>query len=845
VQALEHGDDHAVVLGAIDAPFDLGTRPRPAARRHNLPATLSSFVGREHDLAEVKRLLAATRLLTVTGPGGIGKTRLILQAVADLLPDYVGGVWLVELGSLTDAALVASTVARVVGVLEKPGQPVVETLGDAFGDRRLLLVLDNCEHLISTCADLAYLLLMRSPSLRVLATSREPLGIPGEVTWNLPPMALPSRDAVQDPATLLQSESVRLFIERAQSALPTFELTNTNACQVVSLCRQLDGIPLALELAAARVTVMSVDQIVSRLDNRFALLGSSSRVVPARQQTLQAAVDWSYRLLSVSERRMLESLSVFAGGWTLEAAEAIAPEVTDTGSFVALDVLTQLVAKSLVIAELRADGQVRYRQLETMREFAQARLHVGDDRETAHVRHAAYYLSLAEQAAVELQGPRAVAWLDRLEVEHDNLRSALRWYLRADAVEMVQRLGSVMLQFWIVRGHFREAQTGAELILATSEAPTGLRAKVLLRAAQLAYLSGDLDASESLSERALVVSRSVSDSAQTVAILEHLGMAVVRRGNLVRARTVLEEAVALASVAGNQVAEMDALRSLARVDYLEGKLDVAWAALQRALAIAMEVGDGHGRSRALHTLGEVAYAHGDAARARALLEQSVEQARVLGDPWMLNFMQETLGYVLVDLGEDQRARSVWTECLRAWRDLGNLHHIAKVLECFAYRAAHHGELAQALRLMGAADATRRTVYARTPGEQLWLERWLPRAWATLPEAAISAARAEGEAMSIDVAIASALSAPAWENRRVSSHEVAGLTTREHQVVQLIRRGATDHEIARELVISHRTANAHVRNILSKLGLESRVQIAAWASEQELPTHVAAGKAPLT
>jgi len=400
-----------------DLPADFPPLRSLDALPNNLPRQLTSFIGREREMAEVKRLLTTTRLLTLTGSGGCGKTRLALQVAADLVEEFANGVWLVELAALTDPALVPQAVASALGVREEPGRPLLATLSDYLKAKRLLLLLDNCEHLVAACAYLAEALLRACPHLRILATSREALNIAGETVWRVPSLSLPDLLHLPSVEHLTQYEAVRLFIERALISRPDFVLTSQGAPSVAQVCHRLDGIPLAIELAAARVKVLSVEQIAARLDNRFRLLTSGSRTALPRQKTLRAAIDWSYDLLSETERMVLRRLSVFAGGWTLEAAEAICVGEGIEWHEV-LDPLMQLVDKSLVMMEEQG-GTVRYRLLETVRQYGRDKLPASGEADVVRGRHRDWYLALAERAEPELLGSNQAVWLERLETEHD------------------------------------------------------------------------------------------------------------------------------------------------------------------------------------------------------------------------------------------------------------------------------------------------------------------------------------------------------------------------------------------------------------------------------------------
>ena len=395
---------------------------------HNLPRPLTSFVGRTHELDALTALLSSTRMVTLTGTGGCGKTRLAIE-VADRVADrYADGVWFVDLAPLSDPALVLPAIAQVLGIREEVARPLATTVVDAVRARHLLLVLDNCEHLIEGCASVAQLLLDACPRLSLLATSREALRIPGEISWRVPSLSLPQPEVNLSPTTAAQSEAVRLFTERAIAVQPAFQLTVTNVQAVAQICHELDGIPLALELAAARMHVLTAEELAARLDRRFSLLTGGSRTARLRQQTLQATVDWSYDLLTPEEQTLFARLSVFAGGWTLDAAEAVGSG-DDLAAEDVVNVLTRLVEKSLVVAQALDDGTTRYRLLETLRQYGRTRLETCGELARVQHRHATYYLTLAERAEPELIGSHQLRWLDQLEREHDNLRAALAWWL--------------------------------------------------------------------------------------------------------------------------------------------------------------------------------------------------------------------------------------------------------------------------------------------------------------------------------------------------------------------------------------------------------------------------------
>jgi predicted ATPase/class 3 adenylate cyclase len=478
--------EHIFQLLHPDLPADFPPLRSLQAFVHNLPRQLTSFIGRDGEMAEIKQLLSKTALLTLTGAGGCGKTRLALQVAADVLEEFEEGVWLVELAALADSTLVPQTVAAALGVREEPGRPLTETLIDYLRPRQVLLLLDNCEHLLSASAQLADTSLRACPRLRVLVTSREGLGIAGETTYRVPSLSLPDLQHLPPVAALSQFEATRLFVDRAAAAVPSFTLNEQNAPSVAEVCYRLDGIPLAIELAAARVKALPVEQITRRLDDRFRLLTGGSRAALPRQQTLRATIDWSYDLLSEAERMLLRRLSVFAGGWTLEAAEAVGAGEGINDDEVQ-ELLTTLVEKSLVLYEEQR-GEARYRLLETVRQYSRERLLESGEMQVVCSRHASFYLNFAEQAEPELRRSDQVGWLNRLDVEHDNLRAALEWSLLGDNQgEVGLRLAGALWWFWLVRSHFTEGRNWLDAAVSRAvDAPAPDQVKVLNGAAYLA-----------------------------------------------------------------------------------------------------------------------------------------------------------------------------------------------------------------------------------------------------------------------------------------------------------------------------------------------------------------------
>ncbi|HYM70819.1 MAG TPA: AAA family ATPase, partial [bacterium] len=515
------------------------------AERHNLPQELSSFVGRDQERAEIVQLLSTARLLTLTGTGGCGKTRLALRVAAEVVPRYPDGVWLVELAALTDPGLVLQTVASTLGVREVPGRPWLSSLTDALRDRTMLLVIDNCEHVIDACAHVIDAILGACPGVGVLATSREPLRIAGERTWRVPSLSLVGSGATVTAEAAAASEAVRLFTDRAAAVQPAFAVTSQNAGAVLEVCRRLDGIPLAIELAAARVAALPVSEIARRLGDQLSLLNQGSRTALPRHRTLQAVMDWGYHLLSEGEQALLRRLAVFAGGWTLEAAEAVCPGRGEAPLAV-LDLLTQLVLKSLVLMD-EQDASVRYRFLETVRQYSAARLREWSEEPAVRDRHLDWFLALSERAAPEMVGSTQAAWFDRLEAEHDNLRAALEWALQCGRAEAGLRLIGAAWRFWFVRGYFAEGRGWLESLLRAGEStPAAVRADALNAAGNLAVFGqGDYAAGRRFYERGLALWKQTGDGRGVARILGNLAFVAAGEGDPVAERALLDESLAL------------------------------------------------------------------------------------------------------------------------------------------------------------------------------------------------------------------------------------------------------------------------------------------------------------
>ncbi|HEU5098754.1 MAG TPA: BTAD domain-containing putative transcriptional regulator [Roseiflexaceae bacterium] len=726
---------------------------------HNLPIALTSFIGRTREIAEITRLLTRTRLLTLTGAGGCGKTRLALAAANELVANYPDGVWLVDLAPLADPALVPQVVAAILGVREESQRSLTATLVDALRPRTLLLLLDNCEHLLDTCAHLAEKLLSAGSRLRILATSREPLGVAGETSWSVPSLSLPEPPHPPALANLMRSEAVELFRERAASALPTFTLTLENAPAVAQVCRRLDGIPLAIELAAVRVKVLSVAQLATRLDDCFRLLTGGGRTAIPRHQSLRAAIDWSYALLAEPERALFRRLSVFAGGWMLEAAESVCTGAGLAGDEI-LEVLAHLVDKSLVVVEAQAGGEARYRLLETVRQYAWDRLCELGEAAAIRGQHAAYYLALAEAAEPKLRGPQQCVWLDQLEQEQDNLRAALAWSCADEGdAQTGLRLMGALEWFWIYREHMSEGRRWLADVLArpAAAAPTVARMQALACGGFLAGTQNDFAPARVLLEESLALGQTLGDKHGIAYARNGLGFVAWLQRDYAAARVLHEESLALFQNLGNSWDSAFALNRLGDINLYLGDYARGVAALEASLALIRQVGDNAGLGHVLLSLGYAAHLQGDDARAAAYYEESLARFRTVGHTWGIAAVLHALGYVLRAQGDNVRAAACFSESLTRYWKMGQKGGTSVCLTGFAGLASEIGQPVRAARLFGAAEALRETIgLSQQSDERATYDRTVAALRAQLDAAAFAAAWAAGRVMTVEQAIADAL-----------------------------------------------------------------------------------------
>jgi non-specific serine/threonine protein kinase len=700
-----------------------GEASRASGSKHNLPYQLTSFIGRDSEISQLEKLVMANRLVTLTGAGGTGKTRLAIEVASRLVDAFADGVWLVELAALSDPGLVPQAVAQALEVKEQPMRPVIETLSDYLASKKLLLVLDNVEHLLEPCVRLVDQIVRRSPDITVLVTSRERLGMAGELTYRVPSLTVPATNETLTPETVSRYEGVRLFVERAKLARSDLDLTAENASSVASICARLDGMPLAIELAAARLRSMSVDELGEGLDQRFTLLTDGSRAALPRHRTLRSMLDWSYDLLTGCEKAMLRRVAVFAGGWTLASAEQVcAGEGIDASDVIGQ--LTSLIDKSLVVTDEQA-GATRYRVLETIRQYAVDRLRESGEEVQWRARHLTCYVVLAEAFFAGVEGPKQQSWFSRVASEHDNLRAALAWSAESSPVEGL-RLANALIGFWRILGYLAEGREWLARLLDASpiDGPTRERARGLRAAALLAIPQGDHAAGERLLQESLALYREIDDPNGAARALDVLAWLSIQQGHYPEAEALSREAIDRARATSDRVLLYSSLGNL---------------------AIAL-------------------HAQGSRAAARELYEQALEMARELGTPFQIGRALSEIGRAECDEGRHDLALKHLVEGMTLLHGLGNRAGVIESLEGFAFVAAATVAPRRAARLWGAADALRKEIgNAMSVPESIAYERQSEPVRATLTAEGFDRAWSEGRAMSLDDAVRYALDEQAGRN----------------------------------------------------------------------------------
>jgi len=866
---------------------------QPGNYRHKLPAQLTPLIGRKQEVAVVCTLLRhpEVRLVTLTGPGGVGKTRLGLEVAADLLDDFPDGVCFVPLAPISDPDLVIPTIAKVLGIKEAGERPVADLLQAYVRDKHLLLLLDNFEQVLAAAPRLSNLL-ADCPQLKVLVTSRAVLHIRGEHEFPVPPLALPDLTHLPGSEALSQYAAVTLFLQCAQAARPDFQLTPASTRAIAEICVRLDGLPLAIELAAARVKLLPPQGLLTRLEHRLQVLTSGAQDAPVRQQTLRNTLAWSYDLLAVEEQRLFRRLSVFAGGCTLEAVEGLSTTLGELPAAV-LDGVASLIDKSL-LRQVEQEGQEpRLLMLETIREYGLEVLASAGEMESTRRAHAAYYLRLSEDAELELGGPQQTVWLERLEREHDNLRAALQWTLvqageegaREDgrSREIALRLGGALRVFWVVHGHisegrhFLERALAVEVPLAGTLIEASVRAKALNVAGHLAIIQSDYERAEPLCKESLALYRELEDQPGIAFSLFLLGSVSWTQGNMVAARTLTEEALAISRQIDAMALAASSLFILGLVSSSQGDYARAYALFEEGLTIYRALGDKRGIAHSLSQLAQVLYvSQADPTRISPLLEECLMVSREVGYKEGVAAYYCVSGQLALSQKDLVLARSLAEKSVVLYKEIGHRHGTANSLALLGKVLAIEGDyaaaqtpfeqslaiscelseqwvaavclvqlgevvaaqrqLAWAAQLWGAAEALRDVFGVPIPlVQRAEYERSVSAARVHLGERAFATSWAQGRSMTPEQALAAKGQKPTPTPTTIASPQnySAGLTAREVEVLRLLAGGLTDLQIAEKLVLSPRTVHAHISSIYNKLGVTSRSTATRYAMEHHL------------
>jgi predicted ATPase/DNA-binding SARP family transcriptional activator len=734
-------------------------KPQREARlsgANHLPLRLTSFIGRELETAEVTRLLGQTRLLTLTGIGGIGKTRLALRSASQHADHYADGVWFVDLSGIADAEFVPHAIASALNVKEEKTRGYMESLVDDLRTKHMLIVVDNCEHLLDACACLLQQLLRHCPRLSILATSREPLGIEGESVWRLNPMSTPPPQGKLTVEQLLAYESLQLFLQRVRLTQPNWQLTEANAGLVAQLCRRLEGLPLAIELATSRVKVLSLEQILTKLDDRFYLLKSAGPRDCQRHQTLKATMDWSFSLLQAEEQVLLRRLSVFAGGWGLEAAEEVTTdEQIPPGSV--LDLLSRLIEKSLITVEQQG-REARFHQLETVRQYSREKLVAAHEEARLGERHFEWCVRLAERSDRQFSHSDQRAWFERLDLEHDNLRAALQWSIRvAKDAERGLRLCGALWRFWQTRGYLAEGRRWLEAALALEGgASDETLATAYHGASGLASLQGDMESAQRLLEQSLVLRRRTEDFPRVAHALQRLGIMSYYTGDYPRARALHEESLEMCRRLSDSAGIARALNGLGVLDLDLGEYRQAIVRFEESLIVYRDLDHRLGIMVTLNNLGQAEQRLGNLDRAERLLDESLQLAVELGDTGWVARAQCVLGNIAINRSDFARAGRLLPEAMLTLHQQSDAT-VVTVLESMVCMCAAQGDFAHALKLEGAVTAYRTaTKMKRPPADQAIIDTYLEAPGRGLESAQLRLAATTGAAMNLQQAIDFAL-----------------------------------------------------------------------------------------
>ncbi|GAC1348383.1 MAG: hypothetical protein NVSMB27_16010 [Ktedonobacteraceae bacterium] len=859
------------------------------ARLRNLPGQLTPLLGREQEVSALRQLMNQehVRLLTLTGPGGVGKTRLGLQVASDLLDDFANGVCFVPLAPISEPDLVISTIAQMLGLREARevgDRSLLERLKVYLQGKQMLLLLDNFEQVVGA-ASLLVELLAACPGLKALVTSRMILRVRGEQEFPVLPLALPDLKHLPDLASLLQCPAVALFIQRAQASKPDFQFNHANAPTIAKICDRLDGLPLAIELAAARIKLLSPQALLARLEHRLQVLTSGTRDMPERQQTLRNTLTWSYDLLDTQERRLFRQLSVFVGGCTLEAAETICSASGDVTINV-LDGVASLLDMSLLKRIELGNDESRVLMLETIREYGLECLDESGEAEITRRAHAAYYLELAEETWPKLFSAKQESEFDRLERELENLRASLHWLVEqaeagSDDAAMALRLGWALFQFWEIRGHLSGWYDWLERALARSEgASAHVRARGFYVAGLLSFLQGDYAEAEALFEKSLPLYREAGRQSGPAFALHMLGMMGLARNDYALAQAQAEEALALFKEAGDRWSRLGiafTLDTLVRVAIGQGEYVRARSLAEECLMLTRQVEDQWNMAKSLFHLALLAFSQGDSITSRPLAEECLALSREIGFKWGLAFSLSLLGLLVLQQGDESTARDLLTEALAIRKEVEDRWDMSWGLYCLGWVAcgqgedtsvhalyekqlsilaalddkefmvssldgmgrvvAAQGEPSWATRLWGAAESLRETVgLPFQPVRSPVYERAVVAVRFQLSEEAFATAWTEGRAMTPGQAMVPKLVSSAPQSiipAMPLPTYPAGLTEREVEVLRLVAGGLTTPQIAEQLMVSFHTANAHVRSIYNKLDVTSRSAATRYAVEKKL------------
>lgn len=874
--------DRAALLAARGSSAD-APPPAPKLTRSVLLVPVTPLIGRQRQVREVSDLLHRedVRLVTLTGPGGVGKTRLALAVAHALTGHFTDGTVFVDLSPIRDPVLVLPTIAAAIGVQDTGGQELAQMLVTALQDRHLMLILDNFEQVIDAAPDIVTLL-AACPALKILATSRVVLRITAEHIIPIRPLELPDRSAQASLSDLSHIEAVAMFVARARAADPSFVLTDANATTVTALVRRLDGLPLAIELAGARIRTLPPETLLTRLEQRLQLLTGGSRDAPARQRTMRDAIAWSYDLLTVEEQVLFRRLAVFVGGFTPEAVEAVVMGAGD-GLQAAFDGIASLLDKSLARRETGPGAEPRYRMLETVREFALGQLVASNEEADVRDAHSAYFLEVAEteQTGSADPGPRSTAWMDRLETELDNLRAALAWERESGNVERSLRFGAALWQFWWVRGYITEGGAWLEETLARGgDAPVVVRAAAVHAAGNLARYRGDFERAVAWHREDLALRRELGDTRGTALALLCLGLEAFEQGDYDAAVPLLEESEPLfrmtrdrwglahhhailgqiACLKGDYRRAMvlcgesitlfrelgdvaDGAKATALLGWIvecQGEVDRSPALYEEALGTFRSVGDKANAAVTIAALGMLACRQGDVDQATALLEEALVLSREVDSIRGIAAALSGLGHVSRSRGDHRRSIQLFLECLALSHRTNDKAAVVDCLEGLASALLGLGDAGRAARFGGASAESRAALgISLPPADRADHERMVASARAALGGAAFVAARAGGQRMSLEQAVTEALAleplaikSEDWAPKNATKHSLR-LSPRELDVLRLLAQGCSDREIAESLFVSRRTVTTHVTGIFTKLNVSSRSAAAVYAVRHEL------------